>query len=127
MIKPKLFKPNHGGIGKKFDGLKKWEDMYDAVWAKYRQKFLYNNPNCYCCGSIASVVDHITPAKGDEKLFKKLDNHLPLCSVCHNTITAKFDRNYKQGDAITPKLKWIEGVRSRNQITIRVRVLGSYE
>lgn len=126
MKKPTQFKRTTGGVGRKFDGKKSWEDMYDAEWNKYRSKFLYHNPRCYTCGGTSSVVDHITPAKGDSALFKKLDNHLPLCNICHNTITARFDRNYKVGEPIEPKLRWIAAIRSRNMITIRVKVLPSY-
>ncbi len=126
MKKPRQFKPIHGGTGLKFNGRKNIDDLYDSAWSSYRARFLHINSTCYCCGNKALVVDHLVPHKGDEILFKKLDNHIPLCIVCHNTITAKFDRNHKVGNTITAKLTWMAGVRARNLIVSRVKVLSSY-
>jgi 5-methylcytosine-specific restriction endonuclease McrA len=117
-------KPN---ASKKFNGRQNIDDMYDSSWEKYRIKFLAVNPRCYSCGDKATVVDHVTPHKGDDKLFKQLDNHIPLCSRCHNTITTKFDRNYRVGSLIINKLKWITANRVRNLIDSRVKVLPKYE
>lgn len=32
----------------------------------------------------ATVVDHITPHRGDERLFWDESNHQALCAACHN-------------------------------------------
>lgn len=103
--------------------------MYDGAWEKYRRRFLEVNNECYSCGRPATVVDHLIPHQGDEVLFKKLDNHIPLCEICHNTVTTKFDRNYRPGNPVTEKIKWL----SRNRMPggewnfKKVKVLARYE
>jgi len=103
--------------------------MYNRTWEAYRLRFLAINKECYACGKPAEVVDHLKPHKGDEFLFKKTDNHIPLCTVCHNTVTTLFDRRYRVGDSITKKIEWL----SRKRVPgtgwdfKRVKVLDRYE
>lgn len=124
------FKPRHARhSGRAFNGRKHIDDMYDGSWEKYRTRFLAENPECYACGARAEVVDHLKPHQGDETLFKKTDNHIPLCITCHNRVTALFDRRYRAGDSISEKIKWL----NRNRIPgsgwnpRRVKVLPDYE
>lgn len=122
--KPKQFKPQHTSGNNKFDGRKHITDLYDSDWERYRLRFLSVNGRCYSCGVTASVVDHLQTHKGDKIMFEKLDNHIPLCSKCHNYITAKFDRYGSQ--KYWDKLKWMAENRSRNNIDFRVFVLPRY-
>lgn len=39
----------------------------------------------------ATVVDHVTPHRGDKVLFWNQDNWQPLCTSCHNSKTASMD------------------------------------
>ena len=124
------FQPKHRTTaGKKFNGRKSLDMMYDHVWEAYRRKFLALNPECYACGKPSAVVDHLKPHQGDWALFKKLDNHIPLCIVCHNTVTTLFDRKYKAGNPITDKIKWLNRKRvpGLEWTPRRVKVLASYE
>lgn len=125
------FQPKHRkAAGKTFNGRKDIEDMYRRTddWRNYCARFLKINPECYACGEPATVVDHLKPHKGDEHLFKKTDNHIPLCVSCHNTVTAKFDAKYIPGNPITEKIKWL----SRKRVIggkwepKKVKVLPSY-
>lgn len=103
--------------------------MYDHKWQAYRLRFLRVNPECYSCGKPATEVDHLKPHQGDDILFKKLDNHIPLCESCHSTVTAKFDMRYRAGNPITDKISWLNRNRvfSENWTPKKVKVLGSYE
>src|SRR6185369_5488186 len=107
------FVPRHrrNPTGKKFNGRAKIDAMYDKDWERYRGRFLAINSECYACGKPSQVVDHLKPHQGDVGLFEKLDNHIPLCISCHNTVTTKFDRYYRAGGSITEKIKWL----SRNR------------
>jgi 5-methylcytosine-specific restriction endonuclease McrA len=102
--------------------------MYDHAWEKYRARFLSINPECYACAKPANVCDHLIPHQGDEKLFRKLDNHIPLCFACHNTVTGLFDCKYRAGNPVTKKIAWL----NRNRVPgdggnpRRVKVLASY-
>ncbi len=109
-----------------FNGRANIDRMYDFKWEKYRERFLLVNFYCYSCGARATIVDHLIPHQGDEKLFKKLDNHIPLCKKCHDYITAKFDRYFRKGSPIIPKLTWIANNRKLNGVTFKVIVLGHY-
>lgn len=59
--------------------------------------FLAAHPLCVRCqseGKIvpATVVDHIIPHRGDQKLFWDQKNWQPLCKSCHDTKTMTEDR-----------------------------------
>ena len=42
----------------------------------------------------ATVVDHIIPHKGDQKLFWDTRNWQPLCKPCHDKKTATEDGGF---------------------------------
>jgi 5-methylcytosine-specific restriction enzyme A len=122
------FKPRHQTTsGRSFNGRKKIDNLYDHNWEKYRLKFLAVNPECYACGKRAEVVDHLIPHQGCEKLFQKTDNHLPLCTPCHNLATNLFDKKYRAGNPVTDKIKWLNEKRvSFSLHPRRVKVLATY-
>ncbi len=119
------FQPKHRTVtSRSFNGRRDIDRMYDTKWEEYRKRFLAVNPKCYACNEYAIVVDHLIPHKGDEKLFKKLDNHIQLCVKCHNTVTTKFDRDYRPGNPVTKKIEWLN--RNRTEVGARVKVLPYY-
>lgn len=76
-----------------------WRRLYGRRWNAYTKSFLAMNPLCrYCTANQrdepASVVDHITPHKGDAVLFWDPDNHQPLCKRCHDRKTATVDGGF---------------------------------
>ena len=108
--------------GKKFNSNAAVEKLYKSDdWQSYSRKFLEINDRCYACGARSQVTDHIKAHKGSVELFWKVDNYLPLCFKCHNTITAKFDREKVQ--KYEAKLRWIAWMRSTNDIGIKVKVV----
>jgi len=69
---------------------------YNARWRAARKRFLLNHPlcaNCQKAGQItaATVVDHIIPHKGDQRLFWDESNWQVLCKRCHDRKTATSD------------------------------------
>lgn len=126
MKKNKLFRPNRGTPSKKFVPKDKVDTgrggMYKtATWAEFRVLFLQYNPKCYVCGVPARIVDHIVAHKGDESLFWKETNYIPLCKSDHDFITAAYDRF--NPPKTEEKLKWISYRRHSNDITTKVKVL----
>ena len=98
--------------------------MYDRIWTSYRFRFLHYNKDCYICPNKSSVVDHYIAHKGDEKLFKDLKNHIPLCKQCHDLITGKFD---KYNPPLTQeKHIWILERRVLMNISVKVKILPYY-
>ncbi|WP_195612703.1 HNH endonuclease [[Clostridium] symbiosum] len=70
---------------------------YDSRWRRARSRFLKAHPLCVRCqeqGRLvkASVVDHIVPHRGDEKLFWDKSNWQALCKNCHDSKTMTEDR-----------------------------------
>jgi len=122
------YKPKHktSSVGREYNPRAAWVRLYDGDWEKYRVKFLDINPRCYACGERATVVDHLVPHQGDVVLFKKRDNHIPLCKSCHDTITAIHDRRYRPGNPIDRKLLWFANKRSLKDLSFRVKVLPTY-
>lgn len=75
---------------------------YDSRWRKARIGFLMKHPLCVECerkGRIvpATVVDHITPHKGDKQLFWDKANWQTLCKTCHDRKTATEDGGFGNG------------------------------
>ena len=65
---------------------------YDARWREARAIFLKQHPLCAFCqaeGKIvpATVVDHIIPHWGDQRLFWDQTNLESLCKECHDKKT----------------------------------------
>ena len=117
------FKPKMESSAKAFNGRAKIQAMYKRdEWVKFSRRFLEINNKCYACGQPSEVTDHLTPHRGDEKLFCQPDNMIPLCCKCHNIVTARFDRN---GGAknLNTKLQWLFNNRVRNEISIKVKVI----
>jgi 5-methylcytosine-specific restriction endonuclease McrA len=68
-----------------------WKHFYDtAFWQRRRKQQLLAHPLCKMCAargaviSIATVVDHVEPHKGDWNLFA-LGELQSLCASCHNS------------------------------------------
>ena len=85
------------------------ERGYDSKWQKARRVFLDANPLCAECGRRgrtvrATVVDHIIPHRGDQRLFWDRSNWQPLCRKCHDRKTARETARRqverRQGDAV---------------------------
>lgn len=71
---------------------------YDSRWRKARVRFLKVHPFCVTCkadGKLvkATVVDHIVPHRGDEKLFWDESNWQALCKRCHDRKTRTKDQH----------------------------------
>ncbi len=122
------YKPSHRRtkVGRSFNGRRAIDMMYDHVWEAYRKRYLEINPRCYACGLKATTVDHLIPHQGDEKLFKKLNNHIPLCEICHNKVTAIFDKKHRAGMPVDNKIIWMQAKRAEKDLTFKVKVLPSY-
>lgn len=65
---------------------------YNARWRKARLLYLQRHPLCVECqreGKLtpATVVDHILPHRGDQRLFWDEKNWQPLCKDCHDKKT----------------------------------------
>ena len=73
------------------------ERGYGSKWQRERRKFLESNPFCVKCYeeghiTMATVVDHIKPHRGDKKLFWDRGNWQPLCEHHHNVKTMMENR-----------------------------------
>jgi len=69
---------------------------YGHRWRIYRERYLKAHPLCVEClkrdeTTAATVVDHITPHKGDRQLFWDPTNHQALCKPDHDRKTATDD------------------------------------
>lgn len=62
---------------------------YGYKWQKARAQFLREHPLCVMCQvqglvTAATVVDHITPHRGDQSLFWRRSNWQGLCATHHS-------------------------------------------
>ena len=74
------------------------ERGYNSRWQKARATFLRSHPLCCHCATLdittaATVVDHITPHKGDQALFWDVDNWQPLCKPCHDRWKQRLEKS----------------------------------
>jgi len=65
---------------------------YNGKWQAARKRYLRAHPlcvKCQCQGKLtpATVIDHIIPHRGDDKLFWDQKNWQPLCKGCHDRKT----------------------------------------
>ena len=75
---------------------------YTWRWRNYARQYLKQHPLCECpdckAGELrtipAEVVDHITPHRGDERLFWNPDNHQAMSKRCHDRKTAREDGGF---------------------------------
>lgn len=63
---------------------------YGYKWQKARAEFLRSHPLCVMCEAegrvtAATVVDHITPHRGNQSLFWDRSNWAPLCAHHHSS------------------------------------------
>ena len=70
---------------------------YGKAWQRESKRFLQSHPLCVQCEKEgryvkATVVDHIIPHRGDQKLFWDQDNWQPLCKACHDRKTLTEER-----------------------------------
>lgn len=71
---------------------------YGKAWQKTSKQYLAAHPLCVRClregrYKKATLVDHIIPHRGDEKLFWDRDNWQALCKRCHDRKTWTEDKN----------------------------------
>lgn len=67
---------------------------YGRRWREASKAFLRENPLCAECArrgetTLAAVVDHVRPHRGDPELFWDRANWQPLCKSCHDRKTAR--------------------------------------
>lgn len=75
---------------------------YGSRWQKARIGFLKTHPLCECSecqgGKVrvmaATVVDHIQPHRGDQKLFWVKSNWMAMAKECHDRKTARDDGGF---------------------------------
>ena len=72
---------------------------YGYAWQKARAGHLANSPLCVMCErdgrvTLATVVDHSTPHRGDMKLFWDSSNWQALSKECHDKKTAREDGGF---------------------------------
>lgn len=65
---------------------------YSSKWQRASKKFLQSHPLCAECMkqgryTKATVVDHIVPHRGDQKLFWDQNNWQAMCKTCHDKKT----------------------------------------
>lgn len=83
------------------------ERGYGAKWQQASKAWLRVHPLCQCpeCKSgelrmtIATVVDHITPHRGDMRLFWDSDNWQSMSKPCHDRKTAREDGGFGRNDS----------------------------
>ena len=69
---------------------------YNHAWRKASKQFLQTHPLCEECKkhgryTKATVVDHVIPHRGDQKLFWDRSNWRALCKHCHDRKTGRED------------------------------------
>lgn len=71
--------------------------MYSTLqWKRLRLNQLQSSPFCALCLQVehrtpATVVDHVTPHRGDRALFFDATNLQSLCKTCHDSTKKRFE------------------------------------
>lgn len=77
---------------------------YGYRWQKARDQYLQEHPLCVMCqdaGTVkaSAVVDHITPHRGDVRLFWDENNWQALCKTHHDGEKQRQERANERGAA----------------------------
>ena len=72
---------------------------YNYKWQQARKRFLNAHPLCVYCKrddriTVANVVDHIVPHRGDQGLFWNVNNWQSLCESCHSSVKQREESVY---------------------------------
>ncbi len=80
-----------------------WKWIYnDPRWHALRDRVLSEEPVCACgCGAPRTVVDHITPHRGDERLAFDRTNRQAMTRRCHDRKTTTETLNAPGRDTVT--------------------------
>lgn len=99
--------PEHYGKGRGGKA-KTGERGYGWQWQKARKRFLERPENVLCrmCESegkltVAKVVDHIIPHRGDHRLFWDESNWQPLCKWHHDSVKQAMEKRERRA-LLTP-------------------------
>ncbi|MEP3674372.1 HNH endonuclease [Sulfitobacter sp.] len=67
---------------------------YNSAWRTASKAFLKINDRCAWsgCSKPSTVVDHVIPHRGNDKLFWDKSNWQPLCTRCHNSKKQRVER-----------------------------------
>lgn len=84
---------------------------YNTAWDRATVEFRQFNPHCVGCAAIgvrerATLVDHVIPHKGDQRLFWDRTNWQPSCTWHHNAIKLMLERLYQRGELAAKEL-WL--------------------
>ncbi len=87
------------------------ERGYDGRWRAYRADVLRRHPLCVQCqaaGQVraATVVDHITPHRGDPVLMWAPTNHQVLCASHHSRKTSSLDGGFGNAPRRDGAARW---------------------
>jgi 5-methylcytosine-specific restriction protein A len=75
---------------------------YGYKWQQARAGFLRSHPLCRMCEAggrytAATVVDHITPHRGDMAAFWNSANWQSLCATCHSSAKQRDENRDERG------------------------------
>jgi len=64
---------------------------YTYRWQQFSAAYLMEHPLCSAPGCLnpATVVDHVIPHRGDDRLFWDYGNLASLCKLCHDRKTGR--------------------------------------
>ena len=83
---------------KRFQHASEYKHLYSTrKWRRISLERRRIEPFCRFCGQPAQVADHITPHKGDEKLFYDIGNTMSLCYSCHNSAKYRIEMGQVPG------------------------------
>ncbi|WP_217638639.1 HNH endonuclease signature motif containing protein [Nitrosospira multiformis] len=91
--------------------------LYNYRWQQERKVFLGRNPFCAQCAkqgkrTIATIVDHIIPHKGDLEKFWNKDNWQAMCKPCHDSHKQRLEKSGRvigcdaSGRPVDPNHHW---------------------
>lgn len=96
---------------------------YGSRWQRARRHWLDAHPLCRLCErqgvtTAATVVDHVTPHRGDQTLFWDRSNWQSLCETCHNAAKQSQEKSGHlrgcdvDGCPLDPRHPWARGQAS---------------
>ena len=83
---------------------------YDSRWDRAAKLFKRSNPLCLGCETVGryaatEVADHVTPHRGNNRLFHDPRNLQPACRWHHDVIKQKLENLWQAGEIDEAELR----------------------
>jgi 5-methylcytosine-specific restriction endonuclease McrA len=92
---------------------------YSHEWTQASLEFRRQHSKCLGCGNPATIVDHVVPHRGDQKVFWDKRNWQPSCEQCHKRVKSILEKRWSNAELHINDL-WLSSPQAQRLIKVRI-------